>query len=319
MTDPLITLGTLPLYGTSEAGVFWQVPRDGLKGWWGAPASTIAPTQRSRANGAWAGDAWLAARNLALTGVVDAPERTLALGAIESLSAAATLDETPLNVVEVGATVPGSVPAGSLTIVDNGDGTVTVSWPDVAGDTITIDATNTSLTAQVRRTDELIVEWISDRAFRFSLQFIATDPRKVGTVLTGSTGLPSSTGGLTFPMTLPTTISAVTDAGLVTLDSPGNTTGRVTLRIDGPITGPTVTHVNSGRSLVFASSISVPAGGWIDVDMDARTVLENGTASRSAWVTNRGWSGFEPGSNVWAFSATSGSGTLTVNAYPSWI
>lgn len=318
MTDPLITLGTLPLYGTSDAGVLWHVELDGLKGWWGTPGSTIQPVQRTRANGAWAGDAWLAARNLAITGTVIAPSRTLALGANDALNAAATISATTLSVIEVGATASGAIPPGGFTIVDNGDGTITITWPDSGGDTITLDTTDTSLTATVRRTDELIIEWITDRAFRYSIQFISTDPRKMGTTLTGSSALPASSGGITFPLTFPVVFDAVTESGMVTLENVGNMAGRVTLRLDGPLTGPVVTHLTSGRSLVFASSITIAEGSWLDVDMDARTVLENGVANRSAWVTERGWSAFEPGSNIWAFTAASGTGTLTVNATPSW-
>jgi hypothetical protein len=319
MAEFLVTLGGLPLYGESAGGVNWYIEEDGVDGWWGLPASTISPQQRSRANGAWAGDAWLSARNISISGIITAPTRSLALGALDLVKSAATLSATTLTIVEVGAMIDGAVSLGSVTVVDNGDGTITLSWPGSSSGTITIDAESEPLTAAVRRTDELLSEWINDTSVRFSIQFVAMDPRKVGTVRSGSTGLPSTSGGFTFPMTFPLTITATTVAGQVTLENPGTTTGKVTFRIDGPITGPVITHVNSGKSLTFASSIVIPAGDWIDVDMDARTVLQNGTASRSAWVTERGWSGFDLGTNVWAFSAASGTGTLTVNAWPSWM
>lgn len=279
MIDVNVTLGSLPLYGTDAEGVTWFVARGSLDGWWGMPVSTISPQQRTRANGAWAGDAWLGARHLTLTGLIIAPTRPAAVAALDSLKAIAPTATTTLTVEDAG--VP--------------------------------------LSATVRRVDEVLPEWVNDTSVRYSIQFVALDPRKTGPVLTATTGLPSTSGGFTFPMTFPLTITATTVAGQVALENPGTTAGKVTMRIDGPITGPVITHVNSGRSLTFASSIVIPAGGWIDVDMDARTVLENGTASRSAWVTERGWSGFEPGMNVWAFSAASGSGTLTVNGSPSWI
>ena len=102
--------------------------------------------------------------------------------------------------------------------------------------------------------------------------------------------------------------------------NPGTVNGQVRLRISGPTVGPIVTHVASGRSLVFASSITLGAGEWLDVDAEAQTVLANGQSSRSGWVTSRGWPLFEPGQNTYAFAAasfTSGA-LLTVTGTPAW-
>jgi phage-related protein len=148
---------------------------------------------------------------------------------------------------------------------------------------------------------------------------VALDPRKVSTALTGSTGLPVATGGWSIPWTIPWSIPSTVVAGHVSLTNVGNIAGRMLLRIDGPVVAPVVTHVSSGATLTFASSMTLAEGEWVDVDMEAKTVLANGTASRNGWVTSRGWFNFDPGVNLIAFSAaTATDALLTVTAYPSY-
>ncbi|QCB93295.1 phage distal tail protein [Cellulomonas shaoxiangyii] len=273
-----VTLGALPLDGVDAEGVEWVV--EDIEGWDGSPGSTIQVVQRPRAHGAWAGDAYLPARSVAVGGVLMAPDRGAARRALQRLNEAASLASTTLAVNDAGE----------------------------------------SLWAGVRRQDVILAKWLGDKAVRYSVQLVATDPRRFGDALVESTALPSTAGGLTVPLTVPFTINAVTVTGQVSLTNPGNIAGTVRLRIDGPVQGPVVTHVNSGRSLVFSSSIVLGAGEWIDVDMERREVLANGQASRNGWVTARGWSAFEPGENTWAFTAAGydpGS-KLTVTATPAW-
>jgi hypothetical protein len=162
-------------------------------------------------------------------------------------------------------------------------------------------------------------QWIGTCAFTWSIQVVALDPRKLGTPLTSPpTGLPSSTGGFSFPHVFPFAIDSTVVSGQVSLFNPGNETGPVTMRIDGPIVGPVITHVGSGLQLVFSASLTLGAGEFILVDMEAHSVLAQGQANRSNWVTSRGWSGMEPGANTWSFAAASGTtGLLTVTGTPA--
>ena len=177
------------------------------------------------------------------------------------------------------------------------------------------------LSATVRRSDDVMVSWTNPTAAKVSLQMLARDPRLLGTLLSASTGLPSTTGGLAVPFTLPTSIAASVVSGQVSLTNPGTIDGPVMLRIDGPTSGPVVTHVTSGRQLVFASSLVLAAGEFVTVDMERHEVLAQGVASRNGWVTSRGWSAFEPGDNTWAFtqSGAAAGGLLTVSAVPAWM
>jgi len=185
----------------------------------------------------------------------------------------------------------------------------------------------------VCREDEPLITTLTPTTAAYNIQLLAADPRKFGAELTASTGLPSSTGGLTAPFTAPFTVPAVTVTGQVSLTNPGDQTGPVRLRIDGPanvgdpaMVGPTVTHVGSGLTLTLASSMSLAHGEFVLVNMDGATwdgmrphaVLAQGQSDRAGYVTSRGYSGFEPGPNTWSFAAVSGSGLLTVTATEAW-
>lgn len=272
-----ITLGSLVLTGTDASGVQWGA--DTLQGW-GSPASTIAPVQKPRQNGAWGGLAYSKARSVVVSGQTVAPTRALLSAAVDTLVSATDLLGTTLTIVESGV-------SRTLTVRRDGDVALTVK-PGV------------------------------DRMFWWSVQLVAVDPRKLGAALSSATRLPSVSGGLTIPFTIPFTIASTVTSGQVSMTNPGNETGPVQLRIDGPVTGPVVTHTGSGLRLSFASSLSLGVGEFLTVDMESHQVLAQGQASRNNWVTSRGWSGFEPGGNTWAFAATSGTGTLTVTATPAW-
>jgi hypothetical protein len=60
-------------------------------------------------------------------------------------------------------------------------------------------------------------------------------------------------------------------------------------------------------------------GEWLTINMDTHQVLANDQANRAQYITSAGWSGFDPGVNVWAFSASSynAASMLTVTATPA--
>lgn len=251
-----------------------------MDGWDGSPQSSMQVTQKTRGAGGWTGPRNLTPRSLGLTGYLNAPDAGAAEDAIDRLNAAATLN-------------------GSLLSVQRG---------------------TAARSCIVYRQGDVAVSEITPTVFQWQVNLVAVDPRKFATALTGTTGLPASTGGLTVPFTVPLTISSTITSGRVQLTNPGNATGPVVLRINGPITGPQITHVGSGLTLIFASSLILTAGQWLEVDMEAQTALANGQADapRNQYVTSRGWFGFDPGVNEFDYTAISGSGALTVTAVPAW-
>lgn len=251
-----------------------------LGGWSGSPGSSLQLTQKPRSPGSWPSPRQLKERVLTPSGLLTAPDRDTLRMALNTLASAAAIDPVTLSVTE-----------GSLT-----------------------------RTLQVMRQDELVATVGATTYAEWSMQLVAPDPRKLGTPRSTSTGLPSSTGGFTYPHTYPFSINATVSTGQCSATNPGNTTGPVKLRIDGPCTGPVVTHAGTGAQLVFASSLSVGSSQWLDIDMEAQTVLLNGQASRAGYITQRGWFGFEPGGNTWTFAAASGFGPLlTVTVTPAWL
>jgi len=173
-----------------------------------------------------------------------------------------------------------------------------------------------------QRQDDVQVTYLSDIVARYSIQVVAKDPRKFGDLVSASTRLPFSEGGLIRPSTWPRTWTGVSGTGQVTINNPGNTQAPVWLRIDGPLPagGWTVTHQGKKSSLTFATALSLGSGEFVTVDMDRREVLAQGQAPRSGYVTSRGWFSLDPGDNVIAFSAQNYSSTasMTVSTKPAW-
>lgn len=249
---------------------------------WGSSGSTINVVPKPRAAGGWAGLAYASPRFLTVSGTVYAPNPAALNTALDQLYAAVSLDDTVFTVTDASM-------ARSLTVRRNG-------------------------VVEPTRKSNLVAD--------FAFQVVAVDPRKVGASLTGFSGLPSSSGGLTIPYTIPYTINSTVVSGSVSLTNPGNDSGPVTLRIDGPCSGPVITHASSSTTaqLVFAATLTLGAGEWLTVNMDARTALANDQASRSSYITSRGWSSFDPGVNTWYFTASTydPSARLTVNGKPAW-
>lgn len=245
----------------------------------GSTAPTLAIEQRSRASGGVAGDSFGTPRAVTVQGWAKAPTPALLVDACDRLIAAVGRDERLVRFSEAGK----------------------VRW------------------ILARRSDEVRPVRVRPTYATWSFQVASEDWRKFGAEQVQSTALPASSGGLTIPFTIPFAIASVLTSGVVTLENDGNEIGPTRIRIDGPAVGPVVTHVGSGRALKFASSQELLAGEWLDIDMEAHTVLANGQASRSSWITSRGWSQFEPGLNQWAFTAASFTpgALMTVYATPA--
>src|SRR3546814_20814929 len=73
--------------------------------------------------------------------------------------------------------------------------------------------------------------------------FVALDPFIYAGVETvaGPTGLPTFTGGLLVPILAPFTVDAVPASGFLDLTNTGTADTPLSIRIDGPVTEPSVT------------------------------------------------------------------------------
>ena len=246
---------------------------------WGGAASRATSTPKVRKSGAWSGNGYSNERPIAMSGIVQAPSEAALSEALDRLNDACSFDDTLL----------------------------TISEPD------------RSRWCMVHRTGAVLTPRLSPTIAAWSVQVVADDSRKMYTPITRSTALPSSSGGLVIPYVIPYTIPAVQVSGQVSIYNPGNEVGPVTMRLDGPVTGPVITHVGSGLSLVFAASATLGVGEWWDIDMEGQSVLANGGPTRAQFITSRQWSGLEPGNNTFAFTAASYSAgaLLTITGTPA--
>lgn len=250
--------------------------------WEDSAASTVEITQRGRGHGATGSEGFYQAMVYTLSGTIMAPSAALGFAARNRMAAAVTLEPFQMTVADGGAV----------------------------------------LHSIVERQDQVIFKRLNPTDRTFSIQVVAKDPRKFGDLVSYSTVLPFSSGGLVRPSTWPRTWSGVSGTGTVTVNNPGNTEAPVWLRIDGPLPagGHSVTHQGKKRTLTFGTTLALAAGEFLTVDMDRREVLAQGQSARSGYVTNRGWFSLDPGDNVISFSSVNYSATasLTLTTKPAW-
>jgi len=249
---------------------------------WGSPGSTVQFTQRARGHGSTSSEPFYRDRVMVLDILVLAPTPALLSAAQDLLSESVTLEQFQLAISETGRIRH----------------------------------------VMAQRQGEIIPTRFNNFQAKFSVQIVAKDYRKFGDLISLSTVLPSSAGGLVYPVTYPVTYTGVSNTGIIQVTNTGNEQAPVWLRIDGPIPagGWTVTHVGKKQSLTFATSLALSTGEFVTVDMDRREVLAQGQSARSGYVTSRGWFSLDPGVQEIAFSSANYSSTalLTVATKPAW-
>jgi hypothetical protein len=115
---------------------------------------------------------------------------------------------------------------------------------------------------------------------KLTVELTASDPLVYSNTLhTATVGLPSPTAGATFPATFNLTFGAST-GGSVALQNAGNHDTPFVVTFTGPMTNPSVTV---GANF-FGINLALGMSDTLVVDMNARTVVLNGTASRSNQV-----------------------------------
>jgi hypothetical protein len=227
---------------------------------WDSPEVRSEFQDREADHGAWASPVYLGSRPITLSGTVEAPDRASLDTALDTLYVAAALTDTPLTVWET-----------------------------------------TPRQAVVRRSGKVLAQHVTDRTATWSVLVTAADPRRYGTTLqSGTTGLPSTTGGLTFPVTFPVTFSATTVSGQINAVNSGTLDTRPVLTIAGPVVAPTVSALypdGTVRQLIYSQDLAT--GDSLVIDTDAHTVVLNGATSRRRFMTvSGGWPTIPAGSSV---------------------
>lgn len=251
---------------------------------WDSPDNRSEFAEREGDHGSWASPVYLGARPITLAGTIVAPTQNLLEQAMDRLRVAAGLTDTVLTVWE-------SAPKQ----------------------------------ATVRRSGKPLMQYVTDTKATFSVMVTAEDPRRYGVTLnTGTTNLPSSTGGLTFPITFPAAFSATVVPGVISAVNEGTMDTRPLITITGPVVAPMVSALypdGSVRLLDYDQDLQT--GDVLTIDTDAHTVVINGDVSRRRFMSvSGGWPVISPGQSVtFQFQSNSYNATalLTVQWRSAWM
>jgi hypothetical protein len=272
-------LGAVRLGAVDGAGTAWGLSK--LDGW-DSPDVRTSYSDRQADHGSWAGKAYLQSRVLTAGGAIVAPDQATLEAALDSLQAAASLDDTLLVVYET-----------------------------------------TPRQCTVRRSGRVLIDRPTDRIANYSVLLTAADPRKYATTLQSqSVGLPSVSGGLSLPITLPITITATTVSGSVVLTNPGTAATRPVLTITGPVASPTILAQRpDGTVTQLAYADTLQAGEVLVIDCDAHSVILNGTTSRRRYLSGT-WPEIPAGSQLtflWSASSYDPAALLTGTCRAAWL
>lgn len=188
--------------------------------------------------------------------------------------------------------------------------------------TLTVqDAAEPTMTVTGYRTSPVKPLWINDVTLSFRFEVLCTDPRKYGEPITATTGIPVAGGGLAHPLHGSGYLDygAPGSPGTATLTNPGTADTATKHTVIGAIpNGFTITELETERRLIYTGPIA--AGQTLTLDADDGTVMLDGYANRSTFLTRREWIRLGPGqSGTWLFEANGSTGAqLTVEAKPAW-
>lgn len=173
-----------------------------------------------------------------------------------------------------------------------------------------------------------LVKWEGVNMLKFTLGLTSLSPYLFGLdSVSGVSGLPSSSGGMSFPYHFEETGVSLSSwmwseevmSGNTALSNVGTAPSPVMIRIDGPVVNPQVSHVGSGHVMAFGMSLGL--GHYVTINGVTHEILVDGTDPARGRVTRREWSQAEPGMNVWGFNASeySESARMTVSFYPAYL
>lgn len=163
--------------------------------------------------------------------------------------------------------------------------------------TVSVAARTLTAAAQVLRYDPVIGggDWGIGR-FGWVAQWRCPDPLRYGPVQpTVSTGLPTSGGGLAYPLTYPLSYGSAGTPGQIVLTNSGTAPAPIVFTVTGSL--PQGFELSAGgKRLVYP--VAVPAGQVLTIDTAAGTVVAEGTADRRGNLTVADWMQVPPGSSL---------------------
>lgn len=158
------------------------------------------------------------------------------------------------------------------------------------------------------------------RKARVEVSLYATDPRIYDISINSlSVGLPTGTGGTSWPVTWPLSWGTAAPGGTMTCLNAGTIETRPILSIAGPIDNPTVQNVTTGQSISFG--LTLGSTDTLTIDMLNKVVQLNGGGNLRGSLSSGYFWGLPPGSNTVQFSAntTKTGSQLTVKWASAWL
>lgn len=281
---------TVTVAGLTFSSEGWTSPDgytlflDDLDGWTrNGPPVRRERTDRMNAHGEFAQRAWRGGRLVTITGDVTCPTDEVAALAEQHLSA--LLADGLEDVLEVTdtATVPMSAGAGLFA--------------------------------------EPKIGHKNDLTLTYQIQFLCPKARRHGVPVTAVTGVATPGGGLVYPLGDPLDYGAPGNPGTVTLTNTGTADAAPTFTVVALTAMPrgfTITHVQTGRRLVYSDPVMV--GQTVRLDAADGAVLLEGYVDRSAKLTVREWSRLaRETAGTWLFEAADSAGAqMTAEVRPAW-
>lgn len=287
--DVRLTLNDFPLYGVDDNGCEWHVTFQDVSGLFDGVSSTLRTSEKAMTDGWYGNLPRLQGRTITIEGHI--------IGRCSE--SCVTSWNAFKSVLDTG---------GMLLIARLGDiGRQVRVWQSSSAP---------------------LIKWAGVNVLRFSVGLTSLSPYLYGlNLVSGVTGLPSSSGGMTLPYHFeePSVSSSSwmwsenIVSGQVVLDNVCTAPSPVMIRINGPVVNPQVVHVGSGHVIAFGMSLG--SGHYATVNGVTHEILIDGTDPARGRVTRREWSQAKPGMNVWGFSASEYSETarMTVSFYPAYM
>jgi len=118
----------------------------------------------------------------------------------------------------------------------------------------------------------------------------------------------SSGTGWVLPAAFPINFGAGSPGGSLTVIVGGDLPTPPKIRIYGPVTAPGITNTTTGDTIMFVPTFTIPASGYVSIDMAAGTILANDDPSLTRmnsvdWSVSDFWM-LQPGNNQISFTGT---------------
>lgn len=154
-----------------------------------------------------------------------------------------------------------------------------------------------------------------------TLEYVAGNPRQLSDAEKSVTITYDSAGatGYAYPRGYPRSYGGTSSSNSATANNEGAVPTSPVIRIDGPCVNPQVENVTSERILSF--DIDLDADDYLEIDVDRRSVLLNGSTNRFGSIDSAEFFDIEPGANTIKFvvAGTSGAPTAQVTWRDAWV